>query len=111
MIKEWLNRAADRGFRLVAAVLMRRAVAPLMRVDEDSLREAGLSRAAVADFLTMPLGTDPGEFFTRRHEQDRLPVTEQRLEAQRDARDGPKRRRKHRQSHSKSKLDLAKEIP
>ena len=111
MFKERLAHAADRAFRLIAAMLMRRAVAPLMRIDEDSLRESGLSRAAVADFLAMPLGTDPGKFFTQRHEQDSRAVPEQRLDSQRDARDGPKRRRRRRQFQSKSKLNLAKEIP
>jgi hypothetical protein len=70
MIKKRLTKAANRSFGLIAAMLMRRAIGGLTRLDESSLAEAGLSRAAVADFLAMPLGTDPHKFFSRRHAQD-----------------------------------------
>jgi hypothetical protein len=116
MIKEWLNRTADRGFGFLAALLMRRAVAPLARFDEASLREAGLSRSALAAFLATPLGTDPGAFFTLRRQQAGTVAPEQSLAGQPDARAGPKRRRNRRRSRvkrmsSKSTLSLAKETP
>lgn len=66
MIKKWLSSAVDRSFRLIAAVMMRRAIARLVKVDEGDLSQAGLSRAAVTDFLESPLRTDPHRFFTRR---------------------------------------------
>lgn len=55
MIKKRLSKAADRSFRLIAALLMRRAIARLIRIDDSSLSKAGLSRAAVAEFLESPL--------------------------------------------------------
>lgn len=124
MIKKWLTETADRSFAFLAAILMRRAVAPLVHIDHAALRDAGLTRAAIADFLSMPLGTDPGEFFTQHQRQaftefaaagaPPWPVApEPRLDNQRDARDGPKprRRRRRRNLSSKSTLNLAKEIP
>lgn len=116
MIKEWLNRAADRSFGLLAAILMRRAVASLSGVQDAALREAGLSRAAVTEFLAAPFGTDPGVFFTLRPAHIGPVIPEQRLVGQPDARAGPKRRRNRRRStskqfSSKSTLSLAKEIP
>jgi hypothetical protein len=114
MIKEWLNRAGDRSFGFLAALLMRRAVASLSGMNDAALREAGLSRAAVTEFLATPPGTDPGAFFTLR-EQSAAAAAEQRLVGQRDARDGPKRRNRRRSTSkrlsSKSTLRLAKEIP
>ena len=116
MIKEWLNWAADRSFGLLAAILMRRAVASLSGVQDAALREAGLSRAAVTEFLKTPYGTEPGVFFTLRQAQSSPVVPEQRLVGQPDARAGPKRRRSRRrftskQFSSRSTLVLAKEIP
>jgi hypothetical protein len=75
MIKKRLTKAANRSFGLIAAMLMRRAIGGLTRLDEISLAEAGLSRAAVADFLASPLGTDPHKFFSRRHAQDNAQPT------------------------------------
>jgi len=116
MIKEWLTRGADRGFGFLAALLMRRAVASLSSVQDASLREAGLSRAAVTEFLATPLGTDPGAFFTLPPAPGDPGVPEQRLVGRPDARAGPKRRRSRRRSPSKrfssnSTLNLVKEIP
>ncbi|MDB5618037.1 hypothetical protein [Tardiphaga sp.] len=127
MIKEWLARTADRSFGFIATVLMRRAIAPLLRIDEASLHEAGLSRAALASFLASPLNTDPGHFFAERIERQeqtvsgatavhntvppRTVASELFLNGQPDARDGPSPRRGNRQSSSKSTLNLAKETP
>ena len=115
MIKEWLTRGVDRGFGFLAALLMRRAVASLSSVQDASLREAGLSRAAVTEFLATPLGTDAGAFFTRRQAQSDPAAPEQRLVGQPDARAGRKRRGRRRSASkrfsSKSTLNLAKEIP
>lgn len=69
MIKKRLSKAADRSFRLIAAMLMRRAIARLIRIDDRSLSKAGLSRTAVAEFLESPLRTDPHRFFSRKHAQ------------------------------------------
>ena len=112
MIKNWLNRAADRGFGLLAAMLMRRAVAPLMRINEHALHESGLSRRAVADFLAMPLGTEPDEFFAR-HKQASASAPASGLDGQPDARAGPNRRgrRRRRKTSLKSTFTLAKENP
>lgn len=107
MIKKWLNRAADRGFGLLAAMLMRRAVARLMRINECALHESGLSRRAVADFLATPLGTEPGEFFSRHKQAVVAPASS--LDGQPDARAGPERRGRRQTTSSKSTLNLAKE--
>lgn len=109
MIKKWLNRAADRGFGLLAAMLMRRAVARLMRINERALHESGLSRRAVADFLATPLGTEPGEFFSRPAQAVGAPASS--LDGHPDARAGPQRRGHRRTPSSKSTLNLAKENP
>jgi hypothetical protein len=111
MIKKWLNWAADRGFGLLTAMLMRRAVAPLMRINEHALHESGLSRRSVADFLATPLGTEPGEFFARQEQTAVAPS--QRLDGEADARAGPvgRGRRRRRTLSSKSTLNLAKENP
>ncbi|WP_139069805.1 hypothetical protein [Tardiphaga robiniae] len=69
MIKKRLSKAADRSFRLIAALLMRRAIARLICIDDRSLSKAGLSRAAVAEFLESPLQTDPHRFFSSKHAQ------------------------------------------
>ena len=69
MIKKRLSKAADRSFRLIAALLMRRAIARLICIDDNSLSKAGLSRAAVAEFLESPLRTDPHRFFSSKHAQ------------------------------------------
>ncbi|MGM4891614.1 hypothetical protein [Tardiphaga sp. 839_C3_N1_4] len=69
MIKKRLSKAADRSFRLIAALLMRRAIARLINIDDRSLSKAGLSRAAVAEFLESPLRTDPHRFFSSKHAQ------------------------------------------
>lgn len=69
MIKKRLSKAADRSFRLIAALLMRRAIARLISIDDRSLSKAGLSRAAVAEFLESPLQTDPHRFFGSKHAQ------------------------------------------
>jgi hypothetical protein len=69
MIKKRLSKAADRSFRLIAALLMRRAIARLICIDNNSLSKAGLSRAAVAEFLQSPLRTDPHRFFSSKHAQ------------------------------------------
>ncbi|WNV10423.1 hypothetical protein [Tardiphaga sp. 709] len=69
MIKKRLSKAADRSFSLIAAMLMRRAIARLIRIDDRSLSKAGLSRAAVAEFLESPVRTDPHRFFSRKHAQ------------------------------------------
>jgi hypothetical protein len=69
MIKKRLSKAADRSFRLIAALLMRRAIARLICIDDSSLSKAGLSRAAVAEFLKSPLRTDPHRFFASKHAQ------------------------------------------
>jgi len=69
MIKKRLSKAADRSFRLIAVLLMRRAIARLICIDDNSLSKAGLSRAAVAEFLESPLRTDPHRFFSSKHAQ------------------------------------------
>ena len=112
MIKEWLTRGVDRGFGFLAALLMRRAVASLSSVQDASLREAGLSRAAVTEFLAAPLGTDPGAFFTMPAPGETA-APPSRIVGRPDARAGPKRRRGRRRSLSKrfssnSTLDLAR---
>ncbi|WPO39952.1 hypothetical protein [Tardiphaga sp. 42S5] len=81
MIKKRLSKAADRSFRLIAAMLMRRAIARLIRIDDRSLSNAGLSRTAVAEFLESPLRTDPHRFFSRKHAQRGLRDTDTTLES------------------------------
>ncbi len=78
MTKKRLNKAVDRGFRLAGNVLMRRAIARLIHIDDASLSHSGLTRKAINDFLTTPLRTDPHRFFRHRRVQDAaaLPITE-----------------------------------
>jgi len=70
MTKKRLNKAVNRGFHLAGNVLMRRAIARLIHIDDASLSHSGLTRAAITDFLTTPLHTDPHRFFRHRRVQD-----------------------------------------
>jgi len=71
MIKNWAASAANQGVAMVASLLMRSAIKPLLEVDERSLFAVGLSRADVVDCLSTPFTTDPTEFLTSRGKKAR----------------------------------------
>lgn len=85
MIKKRLSKAADRSFRLIAVLLMRRAIARLTCIDDSSLSKAGLSRAAVAEFLESPLRTDPHRFFSSKHAQRDVQDVDTALESDQES--------------------------
>lgn len=63
MIKQWADKAIGLGIGLIASLLMRSAIKPLLRVDEQSLLEVGLSHADLIECLST---TDPTKFLTAR---------------------------------------------
>ena len=66
MIKKWAARAANQITELIAALLMRSAIKPLLHIDERSLSDVGLSRSDVIASLAAPLTTNPGKFLALR---------------------------------------------
>jgi len=60
MVKKWAARAANRITELIAALLMRSAVKPLLHIDDRSLSDVGLSSSDVIASLATPLTTNPG---------------------------------------------------
>ena len=66
MIKDWAADMANQGIALIASLLMRSAIKPLLEIDEKSLRAVGLSHADVVECLSTPFTTDPTEFLTAR---------------------------------------------
>ncbi len=72
MIKNWAAGVANQGIALLASLLMRSAIKPLLQVDEGSLFAVGLSRADVVECLKTPLTTDPAAFLASRGKKARL---------------------------------------
>jgi len=66
MINQWVIKIIGLGIGLVASLLMRSAIKPLLRVDEQSLLEVGLSRSDLIECLSTPLTTDPAKFLAAR---------------------------------------------
>ena len=66
MIKKWADKAIGRGIGLIASFFLRSAIRAMLRVDEQSLLEAGLSHADLIECLSTPLTTDPTKFLTAR---------------------------------------------
>jgi uncharacterized protein YjiS (DUF1127 family) len=66
MIKKWAASAANRITELIAALLMRAAIKPLLHIDDRSLADVGLSRSDVIESLATPFTTDPGRFLALR---------------------------------------------
>jgi hypothetical protein len=66
MIKNWAVIAANQGVALIASLLMRSAIKPLLEVDERSLLAVGLSRADLIECLSTPLTADPTELLASR---------------------------------------------
>lgn len=71
MIKQWTDKTIGQGIGLIASLLMRSAIKPLLRVDEQSLLEVGLSHADLIECLSTPLTTDPTKFLTARSRKRR----------------------------------------
>ena len=61
MIKQWADKAIGQGIGLIASLLMRSAIKPLLRVDERSLLEVGLSHADLIECLSTPPHHGPDE--------------------------------------------------
>ncbi|WP_291867195.1 hypothetical protein [Bradyrhizobium sp.] len=66
MIRNLAAGMVGRGIALLASLLMRSAIKPLLQVDERSLLAVGLSRADVVDSLATPFATDPTELLASR---------------------------------------------
>jgi hypothetical protein len=66
MIKQWATRAIDVGSGLIASLLMRSAIKPLLELDEKSLLEVGLSHDDLIECLATPFTTDPARFLAAR---------------------------------------------
>jgi len=66
MIKKWAADVGSQGIGLVASLLMRSAIKPLLAFDERSLLAVGLSHADVIDCLSTPFTTDPTELLASR---------------------------------------------
>jgi hypothetical protein len=66
MIKQWSIKTIGFGVGLIASLLMRSAIKPLLRVNEQSLREVRLSRSDLIEGLSTPLTTDPARFLAAR---------------------------------------------
>jgi hypothetical protein len=66
MIGNWTANVANHGVALIASLLMRSAIKPLLEIDERSLREVGLSHADLIECLSTPLSTDPTELLASR---------------------------------------------
>ena len=66
MISKWAANAANQGIALIASLLMRSAIKPLLEVDERSLLAVGLSHADLVACLSTPFTTDPTEFLVGR---------------------------------------------
>jgi hypothetical protein len=66
MIKKWIANVANQGIALIASLLMRSAIKPLLEIDEKSLCAVGLSHADVVACLSTPFTTDPTEFLAAR---------------------------------------------
>jgi hypothetical protein len=66
MINQWVIKTIGLGIGLIASLLMRSAIKPLLRVDEQSLLEVGLSRSDLIECLSTPLTTDPAKFLAAR---------------------------------------------
>jgi hypothetical protein len=71
MIGRWAAAAANQGIALVASLLMRSAIKPLLLVDERSLFAVGLSRADIIECLSTSFTTDPTEFLASRDKRPR----------------------------------------
>jgi hypothetical protein len=57
---------ANQGIALIASLLMRSAIKPLLEIDERSLLAVGVSRADLVDCLATPFCTDPTELLASR---------------------------------------------
>ena len=66
MIGKWAADVANQGIALIASLLMRSAIKPLLEIDEESLRAVGLSHADLVECLSTPFSTDPTEFLAAR---------------------------------------------
>ena len=71
MIRNWATNVANQGIALIASLLMRSAIKPLLEVDERSLLAVGLSRADLIECLSTPFTTDPTELLASRGKKTR----------------------------------------
>jgi hypothetical protein len=71
MIKKWAANVANQGIALIASMLLRSAIKPLLEIDERSLLAVGLSRADLIECLATPFTTDPTELLAARSRKAR----------------------------------------
>jgi hypothetical protein len=69
MIRNWAANVANQGVALIASLLMRSAIKPLLEIDERSLLAVGLSRADLIECLSTPFTADPTELLVRAAER------------------------------------------
>jgi hypothetical protein len=83
MVRKWAVNAANHGIALIASMLFRSAIRPLLEVDERSLRAVGLTRADLIACLSMPFTRDPTEMLASRAERcARMDASQRRSEFQ-----------------------------
>jgi hypothetical protein len=68
MIRKCAENAANQGIAIVASMLFRSAIRPLLDVDERSLLTVGLTRADLIECLSTPFTRDPTEMLASRAE-------------------------------------------
>lgn len=66
-----LSRSTQTNLKAYRA---RRALVPLLYLDERMLRDIGLSRSDVVDCLSSPFAGDPASFLDERRKSRRLPA-------------------------------------
>jgi hypothetical protein len=71
MMTNWIANVANQGIALIASILLRSAIKPLLEVDEESLLAVGLSRADLIESLSTPFTTDPTELLASRSKEAR----------------------------------------
>jgi hypothetical protein len=71
MIRKWASNVANQGIALIASMLLRSAIKPLLEIEERSLFAVGLSRADLIECLSTPFTTDPTELLASRSRKAR----------------------------------------
>jgi hypothetical protein len=84
MIGQWLANVANRGIAVVASMLFRSAIRPLLEIDERSLLTVGLTCVDLIECLSTPFTRDPTEMLASRAKRCAR-LSQQRREFQSDA--------------------------
>jgi hypothetical protein len=85
MIRKCPANLANHGIVLIASMLFRSAIRPLLEVDERALLTVGLTRADLIECLSTPFTRDPTEMLASRAEScARTDASQRRREFQSD---------------------------